>query len=215
MTDFSGNQWISASMEQDTSSLALHFNEIYQSRTSGSGRCSEEVYELGNNRNISFPIQRLSLKVFYDSRTQQTMPSFGLHQSESIHSMYSLQNRGSSSVARTVVKGRLHVQVRSERCLRDSTNSPKFSRLSYIPSSRHSIQIQAFSLWPQCCTSCVLKANEICFGTSSGRGKSDLYSTSTTYVYWRGQKKRCRYMSHRWYPIYKNWDFYSMKKRVY
>ena len=207
MTDFSGNQWISASMEQDTSSLALHFNEIYQSRTSGSGRCSEEVYELGNNRNISFPIQRLSLKVFYDSRTQQTMPSFGLHQSESIHSMYSLQNRGSSSVARTVVKGRLHVQVRSERCLRDSTNSPKFSRLSYIPSSRHSIQIQEFSLLASM-LHLVYSQNwwNMPWNLFEKR-ESDLYSASTTYVCWQGRKKRCRSMPHVWHPIYKNWDF--------
>ncbi|PHZ14874.1 uncharacterized protein RHIMIDRAFT_235628 [Rhizopus microsporus ATCC 52813] len=111
------NTRISTTVEPQTSTMEIYFEEVHGRGASSSGRSSEEISEFRHNRALSVSVQELPVGILYSERTKQTQADIGLHELEPAHLMQSLQNGRCISLTGVVRQERLHAQNRFERCI--------------------------------------------------------------------------------------------------
>jgi site-specific recombinase XerD len=171
----SHSEWLPVTVYKEAIPLEDKENPPLSGRSTSSGYSSGQIPEGGHHLPITISEQGLPLQLFYCSRTNETSSDIGLHQSEQISSDSTFQNGRYSSLERYHRKRRLYVQDRSERCIRSSSNSQRFTTISGSRKPRYCIQLFFFSFRFEPSSESVHEINALCSRTTtSPRDKIDI-----------------------------------------
>jgi hypothetical protein len=125
-----------------------------------------------NDRSLSFPKQRLPVKIFYFTGKNKTSPDLRLSQTKQFHPSRTFQDGRGTCTSRNNRRKRLYLQNRLERCLRCCTYSPRLKELSQLREPRNCLPLQIPGIRTKCCPTYLLKNHEICNRTITERRTS-------------------------------------------
>jgi hypothetical protein len=122
MANFSDRNGLPTTIHEDSITMENKTIEENTRRPTSGRICHPTVLESGDHSHFRVPKQRLPVELFYNPRTYQTSPNFGLYNSESIFTSTTLQDGGHSSLERDNRAKRLYLQGGLERCVCGNIN---------------------------------------------------------------------------------------------
>lgn len=153
---------IQDTMDEDTDSMDVNANEDEHRGTDGSRPGSQQLPQIRNHRAVTDAERRLSVQLFYDSRTEQETPNPGLQTHQHLRAVFAFQNGGCTSITGYHQERRLSLQNRSERCVCGCPDTPTIPSIPLISSPRSDLPIQDTRVRVECGTTSVVKTDALC-----------------------------------------------------
>lgn len=129
----------------------------------------QPIFSRRNDRNITVPKSRFSVKVFYNTRKNKKKTHFRLPKTKQIHSGRTLQDGGSTCSKGNYRTKRLYLQNRFEGCLCGHSHTQGFNGLFDFRKSRHSLQVSFSRIWAKRISKSFQQNNAICYRTIKKR----------------------------------------------
>ncbi|CDH61287.1 hypothetical protein RO3G_14881 [Lichtheimia corymbifera JMRC:FSU:9682] len=170
MGSISGRQGLSTAIVSTTNPMVVRERDVERGEVAGVGSSGEPIFGEQDDRGGTDSVTRFFVPVVFVTRKDEGTPDLRLHKDKSIYSNPTFQDGRCARFERIGGRRRFSGQNRFEGRIYGGANCPRITKIFDLQTSRSGISVPLTSIWSECCTKVVYKADAVCFGAHENEG---------------------------------------------